>query len=238
MSKPVFVPFPEPKLIATFLRRRNRFVAEMRLKNNRLVLAHCSNTGSMKACLAPEVPAVIWRSPNRERKLPYSWKAIKIGRIWIGVDTMVPNRLVELALKGGRIPGLRGYERVLRERPMGDRSRVDVLLEGERGRCFVEVKNVTLVEERVARFPDAVTTRGLKHLTELQQRVAEGDRAAMVYVVQRSDGQIFEPASDIDPTYAEGLREAHGNGVEVYVLSTRVSPRGVTLVRQLPWRLS
>ncbi len=233
----VFLPFPEPRLFATFLGRRQRFLADMELPDGTRVVAHCPNTGSMRGCLFPGHRAVLWDSRNPRRKLLYTWKAIEADGVWVGVDTGVPNRLVEAAVEAGAIPPLAGFPRVRRERRMGARSRVDLLLEGPRGSCFVEVKNVTLVEAGAARFPDAVTARGLRHLEELAARVAEGHRAAMVYVVQRADGRWFEPADDIDPAYGQGLRRAMERGVEVYALGTRVSPEGVGVTGLLPVRV-
>jgi sugar fermentation stimulation protein A len=230
------LPFPEPRVFATFLGRRQRFLADVRLPDGTQVIAHCPNTGSMRGCLLPGNPALLWDSRNPRRKLRYTWKAVEAGGFWVGVDTGVPNRLTELAVRVGAIPPLAGFDRVLRERPMGRASRVDLLLEGSQGRCYVEVKNVTLVEHGAARFPDAVTERGLKHLRELQDCVRAGERAAMVYVVQRSDAKWFEPAADIDPAYAAGLRRAMGAGVEAYVLSTNVTPEGVEVTGFLPIR--
>ena len=120
---------------------------------------------------------------------------------------------------------------------MGERSRVDLLLRDGERLCFVEVKNVTLVEDGAARFPDAVTARGLKHLEELAAQVAAGHRAAMLYVVQRADGLRFEPAADIDPAYAEGLRKAVAAGVEAYALGCEVTPAGVSVTGLLPLAL-
>ncbi len=233
----VFLPFQEPRLFATFLGRRQRFLADMELPDGTRVVAHCPNTGSMRGCLFPGHRAVLWDSRNPRRKLLYTWKAIEADGVWVGVDTGVPNRLVETAVEAGAIPALAGFPRVRRERRMGARSRVDLLLEGPRGSCFVEVKNVTLVEAGAARFPDAVTARGLRHLEELAARVAEGHRAAMVYVVQRADGRWFEPADDIDPAYGQGLRRAMERGVEVYALGTRVTPEGVGVTGLLPVRV-
>ncbi|MHB8765620.1 MAG: DNA/RNA nuclease SfsA [Deferrisomatales bacterium] len=230
------MPFPEPRVAATFLGRRQRFLADMELADGERTLAHCPNTGSMRGCLFPGHPALLWDSRNPARKLRYTWKAVDAGGFWVGVDTGVPNRLAEAAIAGGLIPGLRGFDRIGRERPLGTSSRVDLLLEGP-GRCYVEVKNVTLVEGGAARFPDAVTARGLKHLEELAARVAAGDRAAMVYVVQREAGRRFEPARDIDPAYAEGLARAVGAGVEAYALGARVTPEGVEAAGLLPLRL-
>ncbi len=235
MSPRVFLPFPEPRRTATFLGRRQRFLADMALDDGRTTVAHCPNTGSMRGCLFPGHRALLWDSQNPARKLRYTWKAIEGDGCWVGVDTGVPNRLAEAAIRAGMIPPLAGFGEVSRERPMGERSRVDLLLSGP-GLCFVEVKNVTLVEAGAARFPDAVTTRGLKHLEELAARVREGHRAAMVYVIQRADGQWFEPAEDIDPAYAAGLRAAVAAGVEAYALGARVSPKGVEATGLLPLR--
>lgn len=230
----VFLPFPEPRVYATFLGRRQRFFADVRLDDGTELAAHCPNTGSMKGCLYPGHRALLWDSQNFQRRLRYTWKAVEAEGFWVGVDTAVPNRLVEEAVRAGAVAGLAGFPSIRRERPLGERSRVDLLLEGPQGRCWVEVKNVTLVEGGAARFPDAVTDRGLKHLQELSARVAAGDRAAMVYVIQRSDATRFEPADDIDPAYAEGLRRASRAGVEAYALGTRVSPEGVEVTGRLP----
>ena len=206
----------------------------MEMPDGTRVVAHCPNTGSMKACLHPGRRALLWDSRNPTRKLRYTWKAIEAPSAWVGIDTLLPNRLAEAAIRAGRIPALAGFDKILREQRMGEHTRVDLVLEGSSGRCYVEVKNVTLVEDGIARFPDAVTARGLKHLDGLAARVAEGERAAMVYVVQRADGRRFEPAADIDPAYAAGLRRATEAGVEVYVLATKVSPEGVEATGLLP----
>ncbi|GAB4267455.1 MAG: DNA/RNA nuclease SfsA [Deferrisomatales bacterium] len=230
----VFLPFPEPRTLATFLGRRQRFLADMELPDGSRVVAHCPNTGSMKGCLHPGRPALLWNSRNPRRKLLYTWKAIEGPHGWIGVDTAVPNRLVEAALRAGLVAPLAGFDTVEREKRFGERSRVDLLLRGSGRVCYVEIKNVTLVEGGAARFPDAVTARGLKHLEELEREVASGHRAAMVYVVQRGDGRWFEPAADIDPAYAAGLHRAVAAGVEVYALGTQVSPEGVAVTGLLP----
>ena len=222
-------------MFSTFLGRRQRFLADMELADGTRTVAHCPNTGSMRGCLFPGHRAVLWDSGNPARKLRYTWKAIEGPEgIWIGVDTGLPNRLAEAAIREGSVPALAGFETILRERPMGSGSRVDLLLESGPRRCYVEVKNVTLVEDGAARFPDAVTARGLKHLRELAHRVEEGGRAAMLYVVQREDGRSFEPAGDIDPAYAAELRTASARGVEVYALAARVCPEGVAAAGLLP----
>lgn len=233
-----FVPFEGPLRFGTFLGRRLRFLADVELDDGTRTVAHCPNTGTMKGCLYPGHRALLWDSQNPARKLRYTWKAVEADGFWIGVDTALPNRLAAEGVRNGLVPELQGYETIRREVRYGQNSRADLVLEGPMGRCYVEVKNVTLVERGVARFPDAVTARGLKHLAELSRCVREGDRAAMVFVVQREDGRSFVPADDIDPAYGDGLRGAAAAGVEVVVLAARVTPEGVEATAALPYDLS
>jgi sugar fermentation stimulation protein A len=233
-----FVPFGADPISGRFIARRKRFLADILLDDGRQVVAHCANTGSMRGNLEPDAPVVLIKSDNPKRKLKYTWKAIMIGRTWIGIDTSVPNRLAEAAIAGSEVPGLDGYDEVLREKKMGEHSRVDLLLKRKNELCYVEVKNVTLVERGVARFPDAVTARGLKHLHELAAQVKAGNRAAMFYLIQRADGKSFVPAADIDPVYAKTLADVQQKGVEIFVFSAAVNPRGVRLKQQIPYQLT
>ena len=152
---------------------------------------------------------------------------IEVGENAIaGVHTGYPNALVAGALAEGEIPALANYETIRREVKMGEKSRVDVLLSGHSVHpdCWVEVKNVSMVQNGIARFPDAVTARGLKHLDELVAKVESGDRAAMVYAVQRPDASHVEPADDVDPEYGQALRKAVERGVETYAIRVVATP--------------
>ena len=233
-----FIAFPQPIIEAEFIKRYKRFLADFRLSDGSVVTAHCANTGSMLGCLEPGAPALLWDAGISQRVTRYSWKAIRIGKVWVGIDTQLPNRLVEAAIAGCEIASLADYAGIRREVRMGADSRVDLLLQSDwLPDCYVEVKNVTLVNKGVARFPDAVTVRGRKHLEELQRVVAGGSRAAMVFLVQRADAGIFMPADDIDPAYGAALRQACKQGVEIYVLSSRVERRGVHSVGLLDFSL-
>ena len=231
------IEFGQPLVEAVFLARYKRFLADVRLPDGREAVAHCPNTGTMKTCLLRGAPVLLRESADPKRKTRYSWLAIRIGGVWIGIDTSLPNRLVEQAIKQGELPGLEGYDTVRREKKSGAHSRIDLLLESKERRCWVEVKNVTMVRNGVAAFPDAVTTRGQKHLRELMEKVREGDEAAMVYVVQRGDASEFVPADDIDPEYGRLMRDAHRTGVRLLALSCKVSPKGVHTDGLLPVRL-
>ena len=227
-----------PKLIeGTLIKRYKRFMADVKLRNHHVVTAHCPNSGSMEACCEPGRWVYLSRQNKPSRRLKYTWEMIQMENSLVGVNTMVPNRLTEAAVLAGDIPELVGYETVRREVKYGENSRIDLLLEKGADRCFVEIKNCTLVTKGLACFPDAVTSRGLKHLIELQQQVKEGDRSVMFYLIQRMDADRFEPADHIDPAYGEELRKAVSNGVEVLVYDVRIDLEGIRLNGPVPFQL-
>jgi len=211
------------------IKRYKRFLADVRLEDGRTVTAHCPNTGSMMGCKKPGSPVYLSYHPSPHRKLAYTWEIVKVGRCWVGINTGNPNRIIAEAIAEGQIPELDGYGTLKREVPYGNRSRIDILLSEEDRKCYVEVKNVTLAHRGIAYFPDAVTTRGTKHLRELEQVVQQGYRGVMLFFVHRSDGKSFRPADFIDPEYGQTLRRAAENGVEVLVYGAKVSPRETVL---------
>ena len=223
------IDFPTPLTPGRLIRRYKRFLADVVLDDGeQIVTAHCVNTGRMTSC--SEEGSRVWllpAPPNSKRKLQWTWVMIEVAEGQIaGVHTSYPNALVAGALELGEIPPLDGYENIRREVKMSDKSRVDVLLSGhsEKPNCWVEVKNVSMVHDGVARFPDAVTVRGRKHLDELMSKVEGGERAAMVYVVQRPDATHVEPADDVDKEYGKALRTAMQYGVESYALRVKATP--------------
>lgn len=156
----------------------------------------------------------------------------------VGVNTNVPNRLTREAVIHGVIPSLAGYASVRTEVKYGANSRIDLLLEDDRvPPCYVEVKNCTLVEDRIGYFPDAVTARGLKHLMELAEQVRLGRRGVMFFLIQRMDADLFRPADHIDPAYGRALREVSENGVEILVYDVRISLGHIALGRKIPFEL-
>ena len=227
-----------PRLIEGILiKRYKRFMADVKLRNNHVVTAHCPNSGSMKACCEPGRVVYLTRHNKPSRRLKYTWEMIDMGSSLVGVNTIVPNRLTEAAILAGDIPELSGFDSVRREVKYGEHSRIDLLLEKGTNRCFVEVKNCTLVIEGLACFPDAVTSRGLKHLIELQREVRKGHRSVMFYLIQRMDANRFEPADHIDPAYGEELRKAVSNGVEVLVYDVAMDIEGIRLNRPVPFQI-
>jgi sugar fermentation stimulation protein A len=230
--------FETPLLRGRFLRRYKRFFADVELDSGETITAHTPNTGSLLTCKEPGSLAYVSGNDNPKRKLRYTWELVKSGRSLVGVNTALANLLAAEAIGAGLIPELRGYPDLRREVRYGTNSRVDLLLEGDgRAPCYVEVKNVSMGREGVAAFPDAVSQRAGKHMRELAAQVRAGNRAAVLFVVQRGDCRTFTAADDIDPTYGESLRAAAAAGVMVLAWQARVSPREIRLVKALPVEL-
>lgn len=225
---------------AILLKRYKRFLADIRLANGEEMTIHCPNTGSMKNCWAPETPCWFSRSNDPKRKLPGTLEITSTPDGFLaGVNTGRPNKLVREAIESGVIAELQGYSEIRPEVKYGDEnSRVDLLLiDGER-RCYVEVKNTTLgVGDGRVLFPDAVTTRGAKHLRELMAMVEQGHRAVLVFCVQHSGAQSVGPADEIDPVYGQTLREAMDAGVEVLAYGCDLSAEEINLKSALPFYL-
>ncbi|MGB0749673.1 MAG: DNA/RNA nuclease SfsA [Magnetospiraceae bacterium] len=227
--------FATPLIPGTLIKRYKRFLADVTLQDGTVVTAHCANSGSMLGVKTEGAP--VWLSPsdNPKRKLKYTWELIEIDGALVGINTSHPNAIVAEAIQAGSIAPLAGYAALRREVKYGKNSRIDILLEdAARPPCYVEVKNVTLRRENRAEFPDAVTSRGTKHLRELMEMVRGGSRAVMVYLVQREDCQSFTPAADIDPEYAATLRLAATSGVETLCYACTVTPQAVTVTGTLP----
>jgi sugar fermentation stimulation protein A len=227
--------FPSPLERGRLVRRYKRFLADVTLDTGRAVTASCANTGSMLGLSTPGSTVWLSHSDSPTRKYAYTWEMVETdlgqGPSLVGINTSHPNRLVAEAIAAGRVKKLAGYPSLRREVKYGAASRIDILLEdAKKGRCYVEVKNVHLMRHAgLAEFPDSVTARGVKHLRELSQMVAEGHRAVMLYLIQRTDAKRFALAGDIDPAYSEAFREARAAGVEAMAFSSRMSPEEIVL---------
>jgi sugar fermentation stimulation protein A len=228
--------FARPLIAATLLRRYQRFLADCELDDGTRLTAACPNTGSMLGCCTPGNRVWLSESDAPTRKYRHTWEMVQVGKLKIGINTGLPNRLVREAVENGVLAELGGYERVRGEVPFGvERSRIDLLLQSERRPdCYVEGKNVTAaVSDGIALFPDAVSARGAKHLRELMRLKAEGLRAVLVYCVQRGDVEEVRPADGIDPLYGRTLREALAAGVEVLAYRARVTTEEVILHQRI-----
>ena len=230
--------FPAPLVPATFVRRYKRFFADVVLADGTELTAHCPYPGAMLGLNTPGLPAWLSVSDNPKRKLSHTLELVEADGGLVGINTLLPNRLVAEALEAGTIPELSGYASVRREVKYGKASRVDFLLEDPaRGRCWLEVKNVHLMRTPgLAEFPDCVAARSTRHLEELADQAAAGDRAVALFVVQRTDCEAFSACADLDPAFARGLEAAAAAGVEVMAWACEVHPGEVTIRRALPWR--
>ncbi len=229
--------FSQPLIPGKLIRRYKRFLTDVELENGEVVVAHCTNSGSMKSCIEEGAPVYLTPVNDPKRKTKFTWEMIYINNGWVGINTSIPNLLAYEWIKNGVIEPLKGYTNVKREVKFGD-SRFDVYAENDAERCFIEVKNVTLKEDKWARFPDAVTSRGLKHLNTLVKVKEQGIRSVMLYIIQRMDVDIFGPARDIDLAYAEALKDACQKGVEIIPVQVKVTPASIDFWRILPFDLS
>ena len=228
------IEFDKPLLSGRLVRRYKRFLADVVLEaSNRPVTVHVPNTGSMASCSEPGSEVLLSRSENPTRKLPLTLELVRVAEGlngWAGVNTMLPNRLVAAAVAENLVPELAGYRSLRREVVYEPGTRIDLLLEDNSlGKAWVEIKNVTLVEDGVAYFPDAVTVRGRKHLEVLKRIALEGQRAVIFFLLQRPEGDYLCPADHIDSAYGESLREAVSSGVEVMTYRSLLSPEGASL---------
>ena len=212
--------------------RLNRFLALVELQG-REVGVHVANSGRMRELLVPGFRVLIAPRPGAHRKTAYDLALVDLGTTLTSADARLPNALLAEAFTQGRLPQFKNYSSILREVTFGE-SRLDLLLEGPPGLCYVETKSVTLVVDGVGLFPDAPTVRGAKHMHSLAQAVEAGHRAAVVFVVQRNDSQAFKPHDSADPDFGIALRESVAAGVEAYAYSCLVTETAVTLDRRLP----
>ena len=234
--------FELPTITAVIHKRYKRFMSDIELPNGEMVVAHVPNTGSMKTCWGPNWKVLVTKTDDPKRKLKYTLQMTHNGNSWIGVNTSLTNKLVQEALENDVIQELQGYKNIKPEKKVLD-SRIDFFLsesEADGKDAYVEVKNVTLLGDKKDEvlFPDAVSTRGQKHLKDLTKLAQDGQRAVMLYVVNREDVKVFRPADLIDPEYGKLLREAHKSGVEVLAYQCKLSDKAVKVSHSIAVDLS
>lgn len=239
--------FPTPLIQGRLIQRYKRFLADIELEDGSVITAHCPNPGAMIGLNMPGLTCWLSHDPSPKRKLPYTWELVDVLNeisgefVTVGLNTLHPNRLVAEALAADAIPELAGYATHRREVRYGENSRVDFLLEdpldATAPRLWLEVKNCHLMRTPgLAEFPDCVAARSSRHLRELQAMVAEGDRAAVLFIVQRADCRVFSACHDLDPAFARGLDQAADAGVEVLAYACDLTTERVAIGRRIPWR--
>ncbi|WP_419768000.1 DNA/RNA nuclease SfsA [Arcobacter sp.] len=214
------------------IKRYKRFLADIILDSGEKITAHVPNSGAMTSCIEENCPVWVTFHDNPKRKLKYTLELTKMQDILICTNTGVANKIAIEAIKNGIIKELQGYSSLTPEQKYGVNSRIDILLENKDEKCYVEVKSVSLKINDSLAFPDAVTTRGKKHLDELVSMVKEGHRAIMLYVIQRTDKLPFTIAKEIDPKYNEALKEAMNSGVEVLVYQSNITLEEINLKKK------
>jgi len=250
--------FPQPLVRGRLVQRYKRFFADTVLDDGTEVTAHCPNPGAMLGLNTPGLPVWLSKSDDPKRKLAHTLELVEADGGLVGVNTMHPNRLVAEALAEDAIPELSGYASIRREVRYGEASRVDFLLQGEdRPACWLEikndqsylrrdlkpdhrvwleVKNVHLTRTKgLAEFPDCVAARSSKHLRELEAMVTEGDRAVVLFVVQRTDCEAFSACRELDPAFARQLDQAANAGVEVLIYACNIGLDRIEIARRIPW---
>ncbi|MBU1567980.1 MAG: DNA/RNA nuclease SfsA [Proteobacteria bacterium] len=227
--------FASPLTDGILIKRYKRFLADIQLADGNIVTAHCPNTGTMLTCSSPGSAVCLSTSANPGRKYPYTLEMVKVGPTWVGVNTARTNGLVTEAIMNGQIAELSNVDRIASEVKTSSHTRLDLHL--RQGKCstYVEIKNCSLAIDGCAMFPDAVTTRGAKHLQELTRLAKEGLGAAIFFLVQRMDAYCFAPATHIDPDYGKALQLANAAGVRIIVYRANVSPEGIHVDSPLPF---
>jgi sugar fermentation stimulation protein A len=231
--------FPAPLHPGVLIKRYKRFLADVELETGETVTAHCPNPGSMLGLKDPGSRCWLSHTDDPKRKLKYTLEVLEADGTLVGINTNRPNRLAEDAIRADALPALSGYESLRREVKYGVNSRIDLLLESaDHPACYVEVKNCHLMRTPgLAEFPDSVTARGAKHLGELSEMVRQGHRAVQLFIVQRNDCDVLAPADDLDPVYAQALRDASAAGVEVLAWTCAITLEGVEIVREIEVKL-
>ncbi len=223
-----------PLIGGRLINRYKRFLADVEI-DGRVVTAHTPNTGRMIGCSEPGRAVWLSRHESQTRKYPLTLEMIRMPGSLVGVNTMVPNRLVAQAAAEGLLAELDGPAALVEKEIKVGNSRLDLRLTDRVGRAiWVEVKHCTLAEKNAAYFPDAVTARGTKHLDELAAVVKNGQRAAVFILVQRADAGVFSPADHIDPHWGRRLRQAVESGVEIWAYRADLNLEKIALGPPLP----
>ncbi|WP_387463713.1 DNA/RNA nuclease SfsA [Photorhabdus sp. RM323S] len=233
--------FHPPLQSATLIRRYKRFLADVITPKGETLTIHCANTGAMTGCATPGDTIWYSTSDNPKRKYPNSWELTETqDGHWICVNTLRANDLVAEAIQQNAISEFSGYKKISREVKYGEEnSRIDLLLQAEQHvNCYIEVKSVTLLQENCGYFPDAVTTRGQKHLRELQLIAEQGQRAVLFFAVLHSGIKQVAAAAHIDHNYSSLLEQARNSGVEVICYQARITEKEMVLGDKLTFILS
>ena len=228
----------ENRLISgLFIKRYKRFFVDIKI-NNKIFTAHCPNTGSMYGLLKKGNKVWISKSNNPNRKLKYTLEIIEDNNTKVGVNTHSSNKIVFHALKNKLINKFSNILEIKPEKKFDKNTRFDFLISNNKMKAFIEVKNVTLSrKKKIAEFPDAVTSRGLKHIHQLIKAGKKKYKIFILYLIQRDDCQLFSIAKDIDPEYAYALRKAVKNNLNILCYDCKFSSKGIKLNNEIKFKI-
>ena len=225
--------FNKKLLQGTLIKRYKRFFADIKYKN-KTVVAHCPNSGSMLGLIDKGNKVWFSASNNPKRKLKYTLEIIEVRNEKVGINTFLSNKIVFEALNNKKITSLIKFKNIKREVKFSDNTRFDFFLSNDKEKCFLEVKNVTLLrEKKIAEFPDAITSRGTKHLNELCNAKNQGYKSYILYLIQRNDCDSFRIAKDIDEKYKDAFNKAIKNGVKILCYDCKLSNEEIKLNNQI-----
>jgi len=225
--------FKDKLLQGILIKRYKRFFVDINFRN-KIITAHCPNSGSMMGLLDKGNKTWFSISGNPKRKLKYTLEIIKVGKILIGINTLLTNKLVLEALKLKKIKSLIKFDNIKTEVRFSNNTRFDFLISNSKEKCFLEVKNVTLVRnEKIAEFPDAITSRGTKHLMELINAKKKGFQSYILYLIQRQDCRAFKITEDIDQDYKIAFDKATKAGVKILCYDCKINHAEVKLNNQI-----
>ena len=225
--------FNKKLLQGTLIKRYKRFFADIKYKN-KTVIAHCPNSGSMLGLIDKGNKVWFSASNNPKRKLKYTLEIIEVRNKKVGINTFLSNKIVFEALNNKKITSLIKFKNIKREVKFSDNTRFDFFLSNDKEKCFLEVKNVTLLrEKKIAEFPDAITSRGTKHLNELCKAKKEGYQSYILYLIQRDDCEYFKIAEDIDKKYKDAFNKAVKSGVKILCYDCKLSNEEIKLNNQI-----
>ena len=225
--------FKERLLQGTFDKRYKRFFVDIKYEN-RIINAHCPNSGSMMGLLNKGNKVWFSESDNPARKLKYTLEIIEVEKNLVGINTFSSNKIVSEALNQKKIKTLVKFNNIRSEVKFSKKSRFDFLISNNKEKCFLEIKNVTLVRRgKIAEFPDAITSRGTKHLNELITAKKKGFQSYILYLIQREDCNFFKIAEDIDEKYKFAFNEALKFGVKVLCYDCKLCDEEIKLNNQI-----
>ena len=230
--------FKEILISGEFIKRYKRFFVDVKI-GNKIVTAHCPNTGSMMGLLKTGNRVWISESNNSKRKLKYTLQIIEVEKSKVGINTHLTNKIVLEALKNGRIKDFSNLENLKQEVKFGEKTRFDFLIKRKKRKSLIEVKNVTLSRRSgIAEFPDAITSRGLKHIKELLKAHKKGFKIYILFVIQRNDCNKLEFANDIDPDYCKMLKKAVKKKLNILCFDCKFSTKGIKLNRKIKFKIN